>query len=527
MTKKRFSSGMPAFLLAFILVFSACENSLVEVEGTVGISSQEAPVVTATAVKGGILLEWPPIIGASYNVWRKAGDTAPFQLDSDYLSRDEATGKYRYFDLVSDDNELIANTAYTYTVTASGSYKTMASTEVTATPSDIPAKGTKLAPVTGVTLALNQDANTITVSWAEPAAGIPAGYSIRVYRDGAYVTGGVSYFGQTSATIGWGLSDQTDGEYTARVTTTQDPSGYDSNTYFKDSDIAVSATGQRFEALFYVDDYGSTSLPSINNSSATAFLGTGDNSDRIAGFYATISFSSFRAKPGVIYSLERATVDAATGNDGTYDEVTLSTTGATATALPTGALTADVLGNLPVTAMSPVYDRGLPATAGKYQYRIKAVKGSVTQTKEISTTVTASTYSAISSSSISIATATGTDTKTYAVTPALSPKGALQAGDKLVFYYVKGASGVYETGPYTKSIEFTKADLEATTVTAKNLVITKGTDDDAAYVQAYIEFADGSKRSVSSNITVSGGVSGTTYYTDGSGNSIYYATLEY
>jgi hypothetical protein len=135
--------------------------------------------------------------------------------------------------------------------------------------------------------------------------------------------------------------------------------------------------------------------------------------------------------------------------------------------------------------------------------------------------------------SISLAAAAaGTNTQTYAVTPSVSYKGALQTGDKLVFYYVKGDSSgyLYQTGPYGKaSIEFSKADIEALTVTPKTLVVPKAATDAgaSAFVQAYIEFADGTTQNVST--WTGGGVYNTgTYYPDGySGPSIYYAQLNY
>jgi hypothetical protein len=143
----------------------------------------------------------------------------------------------------------------------------------------------------------------------------------------------------------------------------------------------------------------------------------GPNQDPATGKYRYIDLVSdsngLIAKAGVTCSVERAAVDAA-GNAGTYAAVTLSASPSTATALPTGALTADVLGNLPVTAISTVYDRGLPAAGGKYKYRIKAVKGSVTQAKEISTTVTADPRSyATGYISIGTPSGTGTDPGTY------------------------------------------------------------------------------------------------------------------
>jgi hypothetical protein len=155
-------------------------------------------------------------------------------------------------------------------------------------------------------------------------------------------------------------------------------------------------------------------------------------------------------------------------------------------------LTADVLGNL---KHSSVYDNNLPATHGKfYRYRVIAKKAEETQEKEFGfVNVNLRRYSGLS---VNVGTPTpeGSSpnfTQKYSVTPSVSVKNALQTGDKLVFYYVKGDYNAYQTGPYTRSIEFSKAELEAATPAAKILAIPKvvGTDNDA-YVVVRIE-ADG------------------------------------
>ena len=216
---------------------------------------------------------------------------------------------------------------------------------------------------------------------------------------------------ETKASFNW--TSQTEGEYAASVY------AYigGNSSYFKNSDATVSA-GQKYEALF-------------GSSSPTAITSSGT----LTGFSVSTSFNN-SAKPGVTYSVERASVDAA-GNAGTYAAVPLLYKDYSATsALGAADLTADVLGILPYTS---VYDK-LPTTPGEYQYRVKATKGTLTQTKEIPSSVTVDPCEEASVSSISIGTATGTDSKTYAVTPALSYKGVLQMGDKLVIYYVKDSN---------------------------------------------------------------------------------------
>jgi hypothetical protein len=249
------------------------------------------------------------------------------------------------------------------------------------------------------------------------------------------------------------------------------------------------------------------------------------DNNTLTGFYAQITFGA--AKPEVTYTVERALVDAS-GNPGTYAQVPVYKNTGDTTALGTAGLKADVLGNLPNPI---VFDKVSTTTAVKYQYRIKATKGEKTQTREISGIVSFNPHSyAPYVLSISINAASGTDTKTYAVTPSLynNFKGILQAGDKLVIYYVKGSYGngnLYQTGPYTLGVEFTKAELEAATVASKNLVIPKADGDTYAYVQAYLESADGTRENIS-GINSGGGVSSTSSYNPGSG-SIYYAVLDY
>ncbi|MDR2053785.1 MAG: hypothetical protein LBP80_10255 [Treponema sp.] len=516
MTNRHFLSGVPAVLLAFVVVFAACETPTQQVEGTVNLPALEAPVVTAAAVKGGVHLEWSPILDASsYTVWRKAGAAGAIELNSGFPFQDPETGKWHYLDLVSDNNPLKAGTEYTYTVIAQARSSTITnsrSAEAAVTPAaaDIPAKGAKLAAVSGVTLKLDPDAEEATVSWIIPPGEVPAQrYSVQLYRDGSYVGNDSVGFGETDSTVYWGSSSQNEGEYTARVTAT------DPNSYFTASDPAVSAA-EKYEALFGAYDSVSAS------SSAAGIITDG----ALTNFYASISLSSITVKPGVTYTVERAPLNAGVAKDADYVPVTLlSKTGPTATALAGGDLTVDILGNLPLTT---VYDRTLPITPGEYKYRIKAAKSGITRTKEASSPTTVDPRQAISAPpSLVFAAPTGTTTKTYKVTPsaAVTPKGALQAGDKVVVYYIKGdASGdLYETGPYAAKIEFTKDELEAAAL-GKDLDIPKADGDTAAYVQAYLVAADGT-RVTAIGISTGGGVTGSGNYYNPS--NVTYYTLDY
>jgi hypothetical protein len=92
---------------------------------------------------------------------------------------------------------------------------------------------------------------------------------------------------------------------------------------------------------------------------------------------------------------------------------------------------------------------------------------------------------------------TGGANNAYSVTPSFGYKGILGAADKLVVYYMTGSSP--SQGPYAAALSFTKAELEAATVTPKTLTIFKATSAyNSAYVQAWLEFADGTKENVSS-----------------------------
>jgi hypothetical protein len=513
MKKRGFLWGTAALLLTLALIFTACDTSATEVEGTVGISSQDTPDVTPTAVKGGVLLEWNPILDATYVVWRKeSGEDVPeaIRLGSPPSQQNPKTGKVYYLDLVSDDNELEDETEYIYTVIARGNLKTDAKAEVRVTTGDIPAKGEKLAAVSGVTLVLDQEAEEITVSWTEPAGEpadvVPSQYYI-VVSSPNFNSNTLVSFGETSASFPWSSSQQFDGEYTAWVVAT---SYNGSSTYFKQSDIAASK--QQFVALF---GSGNPSIGSIQPIITT---------NTITGFTASITFGG--VKPEVVYSVERADIET-----GTYAVRSVYDDPNSLTALPPADLTGRVTeGSLPQDVVGiphpTVYDKGLEL--GKtYKYRIKATKGTATQFREISSTVTTDprNYS-FPSITIGAATTSGNNQR-YAVTPSIY-KNALQTGDKLVIYYVKGNSSSYPYNlyqdTYTKGIEFNKTELEA--ATGKNLDIPQVTGDDVAYVQAYIVFADGR---TPQNVTSynGGGVNSGDWYNPGGGTAIYYAQLNY
>jgi hypothetical protein len=514
MMNKRFLRGIPALLLVFVLIFAACENGLVEVEGTVGISAVEAPNLTATSVKGGVLLEWDAVLEVDgYDVWRKTGDTPPRQLGGS-LSLDGETGKFRYVDLVSDTNELKADTNYTYIVFSKATgQKNQGRAEATAKPASIPKKGTKLDAVTGVTLELDYEANEAKVSWTIPAEAIPAGYSVQLYRDGYSGSSMNVGLGQKSATFsssnGFSLQD---GNYEARVYARS--SG---NNYFERGPTVASAK-QKFEALF--GNNGGINHASINSYDS--------NTNGISLFYVYINIASGTGKPGVLYTFQRAEADEL-GNVGEYADISVYGASGSTVKLGTDDLTADVLGNL---QYSQVWDNSLPATHGKsYKYRMVAKKGDATQEREYggSVDVDLRNYAIVNVNIGQVASAGVSPnlTQTYSVTSSVTVKNTLQTGDKLVFYYVKGqdSDGIAQKGPYAKIIEFSKAELEAAIPSSKNLVIPKldGTDTEA-YVVIRLEYADGTLDDVSSVWDVGNSSS---IFGNGNSGNLYYQLPNY
>jgi hypothetical protein len=505
-------AGICGILLVFVMVFTGCPTGTQEVEGTVNAPSVEAAVVTATPVLGGVKLEWTPVIDVeNYNIWRGTPETENRWIGSSNSNNagfDEGANKYIYYDLKSDTNDLVAATEYTYTVVAVSASKTLTDSRavVVATPETIPEKGTKVAAPTGVTLALDPETNSLTVSWTA-GEGIPTGnYWVSFYLNGdysplkSYPTSGNPEFGylndsnvsysllsSTSRKYDWREANQFDGAYTVQVVANP-PSDY-----YKSSDIGVSEKVS-FESLFSTSSIWS---------GGSYFSNTAG--DAIANFTGSVSFSSSSpGKPGVTYSVERAPADSVGNVTGDYAAVTLSDSNGDN--LAAGDLKADVLGNLRYTT---VYDKTLE-DGKSYKYRVKATKGDKTQIKELSSFVTIDSRDFFNTS-ISIGNpVSGTGKVTYDVDITYVLKGALKAGDSLVLYYVKGSGSSAQSGPYEELVRFTRDELEKSGgVTPKSVIVPKATGDTSAFVRAYVEYEDGRPRTsftnnLSGSVTVSG-----------------------
>jgi len=213
----------------------------------------------------------------------------------------------------------------------------------------------------------------------------------------------------------------------------------------------------------------------------------------VIGYYATIDLSKLYQQRDVIYTIERATLDA---NDtpGTYTTVSLSKMPNNDT--PIGNLTPDIFGNFAFTLTS-VYDRGLPPSEGKYLYRIKGVKENTIEYIYCSTMVTINLNDYLIeriSLTIDAYETSSSGNFVYKITPNFTgKKGMLQDDDKVVLYWLIGDKiDCYKYGPYAygNSVTFTKPNLESmlggASADFQNLTVPANTSN-YLYVQAWLE----------------------------------------
>jgi hypothetical protein len=220
----------------------------------------------------------------------------------------------------------------------------------------------------------------------------------------------------------------------------------------------------------------------------------------VTGFYASLQLSQIKATPGVLYSVERATLDAK-GNPGSWSTPTLSLYNTSDTPLPKQEM--DIFGNLS-SSLSAVFDRSLPPNEATYVYRLKGVRTSDNLTEYLpgSQTVEIDFKPYLTSRiSLNIGGKGGEASAVYTITPGLSNgtrKNILKEGDKVVLYWIVGKSDCYLTGPYNKTniVVFGKSDIESAleTPTTKPLdVPLKGGNNEVLYVQAWLERVNGDK----------------------------------
>ncbi|MDR0707766.1 MAG: hypothetical protein LBF60_07820 [Treponema sp.] len=504
-------------LLAATLVLVSCEDGA-ELNATVNFPAIEAPNVTATAIQDGVKLEWDTDIDAgSYVIYRRQAGGLDSRL-SLTPSTDPATGKLYVRDQQNASSSSVkANATYTYTVKAVpvSDHKESAAKEVTvATGTSFLPKGAELDPPAAVAIELLPDSNEIkaTVTPPDAHADLARGYWVSILRDGDYIGGAWINYLETSGVYVWQPDEQIGGTYTG-VTRTQNA---EPETFYTSSKY-IGSEEKRFEPLFGANFYIYAGLNGV-------VPGTGANAAAAVNYSASISLND--VKPGVTYSVERAPANKLGYATGEYAPVTLSKqVNGDYTAAAADDLTPDHLGNV-----GSFYDRTLPAEAGYYVYRVKAVKGDTTQYKpkngsllSVEPTQYASNIVHIRVAAKDAATAGVTK---YAVTPSLDYKNILPDGVKLVIYWVKGNYDSYRYGKYSNSIEFTKAELEAATVAPKSIDVPDAGNGQNVYAQAYLEAADGTRKNLSSSSwsdSWDDGIADTDYYND----FIYYAQFDY
>jgi hypothetical protein len=235
-----------AALLVLALVLSACNDGY-NVTNTETITKLPDPVITvANKQKGVITLTWERDYNAlRYDVYRQTGDTGPVVKlyganNVGWVNPLFTDGTYRYDDIVSDTNELKADTKYTYTVVAVSSTSTgtqrgvdvvqdgVGKVEITipATPDadhvGIPAKGdtSVITAVSGLDYAKVKQTNgsdALQIFWTKnPNPGV--GYRLEFAGNNPY-TSFTSSIDGSKVVCTYPLNNLTDGEkYKVKVT---------------------------------------------------------------------------------------------------------------------------------------------------------------------------------------------------------------------------------------------------------------------------------------------------------------------
>jgi hypothetical protein len=486
---------MFALVATFGLLAAGCD-ALSGKDADSGAPSPLQAEVKAEAVGGGVKLSWPVVIGAEgFAVYRKTGDT-PLKLLSSSPGIDGVTGQYVYYDVISAANELVAEKDYTYTVVTTPTAATgaISQTVVTSKTGAIPAKGSKLASPGGVTLTLtpNDSGNgTIEVTWgAVEGAG--------TYRASLSLDGAPLFSGTTTGTgiiyDAWSPYVQIAGTYAASVAALSD------GGYYAESDAGVKAV--KYEAPVAL--LGSVSVSSARTTTPAAPEGGAQYA--ITGYTVTISL--FGTVTGAAYQVYRV------APDGTERPVEGTVT---PNFLGNGSLT-DTITTLPVK------------TAEAYHYRIEASKDGKTRNETTGMVIIPALRSATTLTGIAVDVATGAEkTRTFSMTPSrLDCTNALQAGDKLVIYaataplYTPNAS---DPTTYVEALSFSKDELAAVLVVAKPTAAITYDAAKSVYIQAWLVYADGTRKPYSAALT-GNGVGGTGSYSADSG-SVRWARLQW
>jgi hypothetical protein len=491
MRRRIFLGGIAAITLVLVLLAAGCSDS-------VSYHSIGTPDVQAVAVTGGVMLSWNPVTEAkNYEVWRSEKDKSAVNVATvNNPANTYENGVIYYFDIANYQNEIKSNTEYTYTVYSVPTeiFKEMGKREKKVITGVIPVQGSEANKPTLSDPVIDFGNKIVTITVTPPASGnIPNYYDISFY-DGNY--NGISKTIRQGTSAPIVLTEYVDGLLIGGTYTVNVTAGiYSNNNYYN----AVSVTKEtKVDPLF-----------SGNISGNYGLVFNDDNS--VTGFYASLTLNSFKVQPGVTYTFERATVDE--NNElGNYISVNLTNQNTS-----TFSFIPDVLGNLTETTAE---DRTLPLEKKTYRYRIKAVKGDITDyvgnnyQKWVPVNVDPSSYLTLYLNVGNKTTADGNDT--FPITASVSNKGLLPSGDKVVLYWKRNVySDSYSTA---NSISFTKTDIEAATVKNDLSVSSLAAYNDYIYIQVWWEKADGTKSQISN---ISGNISNYNYYYDNAGNRVY------
>ncbi len=167
-------------IMAAMMALTGCpEADLSNVGATVSIESLSAPQITDTAIEGGLRLSWTAVKNArGYDVYRaEQNDKGKF---TDFVYLDSVSAPVNsYDDIVSLNNNSIANKTYQYKVTAKTDKSTLSDNTGTTkaiTVSGIKAKGEKVAAATNIKAEVEGNKLTVTCDVAEHVTATKAEY---------------------------------------------------------------------------------------------------------------------------------------------------------------------------------------------------------------------------------------------------------------------------------------------------------------------------------------------------------------
>ncbi len=153
-------------IMAAMMALTGCpETDLSNVGATVSIESLSAPKITDTAIEGGLRLSWTAVKNArGYDVYRAEQNDKGKFTDFVYLNSVDAPAN-SYDDIVSLNENSIANKTYQYKVTAKTDKATLSDNTGTTkaiTVSGIKAKGEKVAAATNIKAEVEGNKLTVT-----------------------------------------------------------------------------------------------------------------------------------------------------------------------------------------------------------------------------------------------------------------------------------------------------------------------------------------------------------------------------